>query len=191
MLDDLQTEFLLRATQAHAGAKQLHAPKVMVLNGETATMQVFTDWPYIDTDGTEKNASHGVMLDILPTVQENEKEVLLKGNICFSDILENDPQTPDDIPYMQVGSIPIHAVVKNTGTLLITGPELRSYKETVTNPGLRKIPVVGRHLSNVSIVDERYRLLILIKPTGNVRSSSMSDGIPDMGGVLIQAEEAD
>jgi type II secretory pathway component GspD/PulD (secretin) len=117
------------------------------------------------------------MLDILPTVQENEKEVLLKGNICFSDILENDPQTPDDIPYMQVGSIPIHAVVRNTGTLLTVGPELRSHKETVTNPGLRKIPVVGRHLSNVSIVDERYRLLILIKPTVIVQDEVEADAI--------------
>ncbi|MHC5164481.1 MAG: hypothetical protein ACYSOI_03840, partial [Planctomycetota bacterium] len=98
-------------------------------------------------------------------------------NICFSDILENDPQTPDDIPYMQVGSIPIHAVVRNTGTLLTVGPELRSHKETVTNPGLRKIPVVGRHLSNVSIVDERYRLLILIKPTVIIPDEAEADAI--------------
>jgi type II secretory pathway component GspD/PulD (secretin) len=41
-LDDLQVEFLLRATQSHSNAKQLQAPKVMVLNGESATMTVLT-----------------------------------------------------------------------------------------------------------------------------------------------------
>jgi type II secretory pathway component GspD/PulD (secretin) len=41
-LDDLQVEFILRATQAHSNAKQLQAPKVMVLNGESATMEVTT-----------------------------------------------------------------------------------------------------------------------------------------------------
>jgi hypothetical protein len=78
---------------------------------------------------------------------------------------------------MQVVNIPVHAEVKNNSTLLITGPELRSYKETVTNPGLGKIPILGRHLSNVSIVDERYRLLILIKPTVIIQDEVEADAI--------------
>jgi type II secretory pathway component GspD/PulD (secretin) len=181
LLDDLQNEFLLRATQAHAGVKQLHAPKVMVLNGESASMQINSQLKYIDISDEGKFIHKGTMLDILPTIQNDGKEVLLKGHILMTDVLENRPQEHNgktyEIPYVQVANIPIHAVVKNTGTLLITGPELRSYKETVTNPGLRKIPVLGRHLSNQSIVDERYRILVLIKPTVIIPDEAEADAI--------------
>ncbi|MHC4524883.1 MAG: hypothetical protein ACYSU8_05030, partial [Planctomycetota bacterium] len=37
-LDDLQVEFLLRATEAHSNSKQLSAPKATVLNGEKAML---------------------------------------------------------------------------------------------------------------------------------------------------------
>ncbi|MEN8128539.1 MAG: hypothetical protein ABFR90_12165, partial [Planctomycetota bacterium] len=170
MLDDLQNEFLIRATQAHRNAKQLQAPKAMVLNNEAACMQVTTDVRYkVDSDGQTKDVSKGLTLDILPTMQDDDKEVLLKGHMQLVDILEMQEHGEGDkaylIPVVQVANIPIHAVVKSGGTILIEGPELTRTKEIVTNPGMSKIPILGRRFSNRSIVDERYRILILIKPT--------------------------
>ena len=49
MLDDLQTEFLLRATQKQKNAKLLTAPKAVMLNGESTSLQVIKDVRYILT----------------------------------------------------------------------------------------------------------------------------------------------
>jgi type II secretory pathway component GspD/PulD (secretin) len=40
ILDNLEANFLIRATQAHRDTEQLTAPKVTVLSGESATLQV-------------------------------------------------------------------------------------------------------------------------------------------------------
>ncbi len=165
-LDDLQTKSMLRATQAYRNVKVLTAPKVCVLNGESATMRVFKDWPYIDIDGQEKNAGEGVALDILPIIQNDGKEVLLRGYIQYSDILENDPETPDDIPMMQVANIPIYAMVESSGTMLIEGPELTTEQK-----------------DGETVSKQKQRLLVFIKPTIIEQQEQEAPSIPVRGGM--------
>jgi hypothetical protein len=50
-------------------------------------------------------------------------------------------------------------------------------RETVTNPGLGKIPILGRYFSNRSIVTDKQRLLILIKPTVIIQDEVEADAI--------------
>ena len=136
----------------------------MVLNGESATIQIDKDLAYIDIDGEEKNISKGLILDILPTLQNDDKEVLLKGHIQFSDVLENRPQEHNgkqyDIPYVQVANIPVHAVAKSGGTIFIQGPELTVIKE-IKEP----TPVTTRPSTYQPRVTHKQRILILIKST--------------------------
>jgi type II secretory pathway component GspD/PulD (secretin) len=193
-LDDLKAEFLIRASQAHSNVKTLTAPKAMVLNGEAALMQIHSQLTYIDIEDEQKFLQKGITLDILPTMQDDDNEVLLKGYIQLNDVLEDRPVEHDGktytIPTVQVVNIPIHAVVQDEETLLIGGPELTVTKESVTNPGMGKIPILGRYLSNRSIVIDKQRLLVLIKPTIMIPEEEPEDAIgvlaprPNGGGMM-------
>jgi len=95
VLDDLQVDFLIRATQAHRDAKSLTAPKVSVVSGESATMRVqriiryprdvdidideigdFGDFRY-NVDYEEGSIVTGTILNITPTIMHDKKNVLL------------------------------------------------------------------------------------------------------------------
>ncbi|MHC5088797.1 MAG: type II secretion system protein GspD, partial [Planctomycetota bacterium] len=112
-LDDLQVEFLLRATQSHSNAKQLQAPKVMVLNGESATMTVLTQQTL--KTGSQFNADSvtnantttqvywwesenediptGISLSISPALTADKKFVILYVQTFLSDLISQDTET--------------------------------------------------------------------------------------------------
>jgi prepilin-type processing-associated H-X9-DG protein len=163
VLDDKQTSMLIRAAQAHRDAKTLTAPKVVVLNGEAADLRVQTPVRYMDIDDQEKDVNKGVSLDLLPIIQQDAKEVLLRGHIRYFDILENRSVEHQgktyDIPYVQVANTPVLALIKNEKTLLIVGPELTTTEE------------ITEHITSTRPHDyqprstNKQRILILIKPT--------------------------
>lgn len=95
LLTDLEVHFLIRATQAHRDSKALTAPKVTVLSGESATLQVlrFQRYPYeIELDIEDIGEAgdfrwtveyeegyiiSGSLLNITPTIMHDKKHVLL------------------------------------------------------------------------------------------------------------------
>jgi tetratricopeptide (TPR) repeat protein len=110
VLDDLQVDFLLRATQMHSNSRQLTAPKAMVLSGESATLQV-TTVRRLRTDatlGTEtitpaegqpitnayientyEDFDSGVRLSITPTITSDMKYVILRITTYTLDLTDN------------------------------------------------------------------------------------------------------
>lgn len=107
-LDDLQVQFLIRATQQHANARQLSAPKAMVLSGESATLDVTTSQALvtdsefqsetITTDGgtvidnayfdrTIEQIPTTVRLTITPTITADKKYVLLRIIAYLTDLI--------------------------------------------------------------------------------------------------------
>jgi len=116
-LDDLQVEFLVRATQAHTDAATLTAPKITVLSGESATFQIQRDIsyalpptvlgssgvggagysPYGTTGGNYGGSSSvlqnvqripaGTTLTITPTISPDKKYVLLNIITYLQDLL--------------------------------------------------------------------------------------------------------
>jgi len=105
-LDDLQASFLIRATQAHTDSKVLNAPKVTVLNGESATIRVQKEIAYVSgwtieqivgaaaTIGTTQQepevdtAQPGVVLNITPTISADRKYVILRITTSYSALKE-------------------------------------------------------------------------------------------------------
>ncbi len=168
VLDDLQTSSLIKATQQHKNAKTLTAPKVAVLNNESAVIQVQTETRYLNMDDKEKDINKGVTLDILPVIQNDGKEVLLKVHAMISDILETRTQQHNDksydIPYMQVTEIPIYTTVESKGTILIIGPELTTEQKDAE-----------------TVSKQKQRLLILIKPTVIEQQEQEAPSIPAGG----------
>jgi len=110
VLDDLQVDFLLRATQMHMNSRQLTAPKAMVLSGESATLQV-TTVRRLRTDatmGTEtitpadgqpitnayientyEDFDSGIRLSITPTITSDMKYVILRVTTFTLDLTDN------------------------------------------------------------------------------------------------------
>jgi type II secretory pathway component GspD/PulD (secretin) len=109
ILNDLQVQFLLRATQAHTDSKTLTAPKVTVLSGETASFSVQNtvsyalppDTSYGTTSGAysggggttssvQQNISSiqvGSSLEITPIITNDKKNVLLYVTTQLQDLL--------------------------------------------------------------------------------------------------------
>jgi len=108
-LDDLQVDFVIRATQAHRDSKILTAPKVTVLSGETASLQVQTETVYAlppDIGATtfgggfgggfagasqvSQNFSSiftGPTLTVTPIISQDKKHVLLNVTTQLQDLL--------------------------------------------------------------------------------------------------------
>jgi len=54
-LDDIQVDFMLRATQAYNQTKTMTAPRLTLLNGQAATLNIQTESAYIEDIETESN----------------------------------------------------------------------------------------------------------------------------------------
>jgi general secretion pathway protein D len=99
-LDNIQVDFLMRATQAHQRSRSLEAPHVTVFNGEEATVSFYTQQPYvsgleavtnsrvglytpeIDTTGT------GITLIISPAISADKRYVILNVEVMQQKLLE-------------------------------------------------------------------------------------------------------
>lgn len=97
-LDDLQVSFLIRATQTYQNSRQLTAPKAVVMNGESASMEVLTQkriesnkelvtdtsttdnvsqtYAYWDTE--LEDMMSGVTMSITPVMTADKKYVILR-----------------------------------------------------------------------------------------------------------------
>jgi beta-lactamase regulating signal transducer with metallopeptidase domain len=151
MLDDLQQTYLLRAVQKQKTAKTLTAPKAVVLNNESASIQVKATCRYLDIDDIEKDLDTGITLDILPELQNDNEEILLKAYMQITNRLENRIQMRNgkeyEIPYLQVTEVSVHTLVNNGKMILIVGPELTVKSEESDG------------------ITAKQRLLILLKST--------------------------
>jgi type II secretory pathway component GspD/PulD (secretin) len=100
ILDDLQVQFLIKATQQASNARALQAPRVTVLSGESATFRVTTENAYVSNITSEQSASgsttngdntvfqtlqteistvtDGVILNVQPTISADKKYVILR-----------------------------------------------------------------------------------------------------------------
>lgn len=139
-IDDGQAALLLQAAQNHKSTKMLSAPKAVVLNNESARIEVKTTHRYSGMENTPLDVDTGVELEILPAMQGDEKNILLKTDIQLTDILESHTQSIDgkehEIPWMQVTDIKFETTVGSGRTIIIVGPELTSSRSESTKPRL-------------------------------------------------------
>jgi type II secretory pathway component GspD/PulD (secretin) len=131
MLDDLQVDFLIRATQAHRDSKILTAPKVTVLSGEMAAIEVRTaKWypqsmvSYSTAYGTYGGGfggggfqpvivplELGPVLNVIPTITKDKKHVLLNIVARVDDLISM--ETYDyQIPSTTTGGQPTPATIQ-------------------------------------------------------------------------------
>jgi len=169
ILDDLQVSFLLRATEAHRNSTALTAPKVCVLSGESASLQIERFFfyagdiepelvgtgeqatPFTTVNYEERSVTAGTRFNITPTITPDKKYVLLNIAVQLSDFLGFKTRKIDlgifgegnvinlEFPETEVSRVQTRVSVPDGGTLLLGGQKLTG--ETETEAG---VPILSK-----------------------------------------------
>ena len=196
-LDNVQVDFLMRATQAHNRSHSLTAPHMTVRNGSHASLFFGTERNYIHTFSDDEapeveQLELGTSLNLTPTISADKRFVNLDIYISNSELIEmltityqegqtggtefeGVPTRTLQEPQVAKNRIRTRVSVPDGGTLLLGGQKLAGEVEREMGvPMLSKIPILNRLFSNRSIVKDESVLLVLIKPK-----------------IIIQSEEED
>jgi general secretion pathway protein D len=186
-LDNIQVDFLIRATQADSRTTVLTAPRVVVPNGGNAWVAVTVQQNYVSElqpvaaqeavaqQPTVATIDAGASLFVRATVTADKRYVMMLLGPSVSRLL--DLQTfafsggtgafPAFLQFPTISRQTVRTMVSvpDGGTLLIGGQKLASEGEIEAGvPILSKIPILKRLYSSRSMIKDEQTLLILIKP---------------------------
>ncbi len=213
-LDDVQVDFLVRATQADRRSTQLTAPRLTLTNGQLANIYVATQVAYVGDlepvvsdsavgfDPTVEVATEGVTLLVRGTISSDRRYVTMNVDAGLAQIdgfaseqvtavaggtLVSSADTASfiQLPTVTVTRVRTTVTVPDEGTLLLGGQRIVSEFEVETGvPLLSKLPVINRFFTNRIQSKEESTLLILMKPTVLIQSEQEARNFPALGGGL-------
>lgn len=211
-LDDVQVDFLVRATQADRRSTQLTAPRLTLTNGQLANIYVATQVAYVGDlepvvsdsavgfDPTIEVATEGVTLLVRGTISSDRRYVTMNVDAGLAQIdgfaseevtavaggtlvSSADTQSFIQLPTVTVTRVRTTVTVPDEGTLLLGGQRLVSEFEVETGvPLLSKMPIINRFFTNRIQSKEEQTLLILMKPTVLIQSEQEARNFPALGG---------
>ena len=165
----------LNALETESEINLLSAPSLMVLDNQTATINVGDEIPIpirqsisnVDSSAPTVNEIQfrktGITLEVTPRVN-NSGLVTMEIRQEVSDAIAT-TSSSIDAPTIQQRQIE-STVAINTGETIVLGGLIRS-SDTENEgglPGLYKIPLIGRLFGNVSIEKRRTELIVLLTP---------------------------
>ncbi len=202
-LDNIQVDFLVRASQVDVRSSDLDAPRLVLFNGQRATFESFIEQDYIaaltpvigDNAGAFQprvaTALTGRSLDVQATVSNDRRYVTMTVRTFTRQL--GDFRTVFFGGSTTVGSGFIELATQTTqrvrttvsvpdgGTLLIGGLKLSGERDVDAGvPILSRIPILKRAFSNTSNVKDDQVLLILIKPTIIIQEEAEADAFPSL-----------
>jgi type II secretory pathway component GspD/PulD (secretin)/tetratricopeptide (TPR) repeat protein len=213
-LDDIQVDFLVRATQADRRSVQLTAPRLTFTNGQTSNIYVATQVAFVSDlqpvvgdsavgfDPEVDVATEGVTLLVEGTISADRRYVTLNVDAGVSRIdgfaqqavtavaggqLINsaDTQSFIQLPTVTVTRVRTTATVPDQGTVLLGGQRIVTEYEVESGvPVLSKIPVINRFFTNRIESKEEQTLLILLKPTVLITSEQEDKNFPGLANSL-------
>lgn len=187
-LDNIQVDFLIRATQADSRTALLTAPKLVLTNGQAANVAVVTGHAFVSqlqpvvAGGAAAQApqtnvvNEGAVLSLRGTVSADRRYVtmtLLPGVARLVSLQQfqfagQNVETGAgfvQLPIVESQTVQTTVSVPDGGTLLVGGQKLSAEIEVDAGvPILSKIPILKRFYSSRSMVKDEQILLILIKP---------------------------
>ncbi|NOT01614.1 MAG: hypothetical protein HOP29_13410 [Phycisphaerales bacterium] len=199
-LDNIQVDFLIRATQADSRTTLVTAPRLVLFNGQRSWVAVVNQQsfvsslqPVVDATGQAPIISTietGAVLDAQGTVSADRRYVTLTLRPSVGRLLGIQTFGFSIGPgagsgsFVQLPNI-TRTVVRTTvsvpdgGTLLIGGQKLAGEIETESGvPILSKIPILKRLYSGRVLVKDEQVLLILIKPKIIIQQEAEQEAFP-------------
>jgi type II secretory pathway component GspD/PulD (secretin) len=214
-LDNIQVDFLMRATQMDARSSSVEAPRLVVFNQRSAVINVTTMIYYVASpgflpvggSGTGGQSAPGQMpnvsmlpkgtrFQVQPTVSADRKYVTMEVRPYFTDVrLAAIPVNQIgaiaglmQLPEMDITTIQTTVRVPDRGWLLLGGLKLSGETEVEAGvPILSKVPILKRAFTNRSHVRDESVMLVLIKPTVIIQDEQEDEAY---GGDMITSENA-
>lgn len=199
-LDNIQVDFLIRATQADSRTSLLTAPRLVMFNGQRAWVAVVNQQsfvsslqPVIDAEGAQPLISTietGAVLDAQTTVSSDKRYVTLTlrpsvgrllgiQTFAFTTGAAAGQGAFVQLPNISRQVLRTTVTVPDGGTLLIGGQKLAGEIEVESGvPILSKIPILKRLYSSRTLVKDEQVLLILIKPKIIIQSEAEQEAFP-------------
>jgi general secretion pathway protein D len=189
-LDNIQVDFLIRATQADQRTSTLIAPKLIMTNGQQSWIAITEEQNFVSqldpvvASGAAAQApivdtlNTGAVLNVQATVSPDRRYVTMNlqpgvGRLIAINTFQfsGGPITgvgaPGfvQLPIIQRQQVKTTVTVPDGGTLLIGGQKLTFETESEAGvPVLSKIPILKRLYSSRATIKDEQVLLILIKP---------------------------
>ncbi len=205
-LDNIQVDFLLRASQVDRRSSDLDAPRLVLFNGQRATFEAFIEQDYIaaltpvigDNAGAFRpqidTALTGRSLDVQATVSADRRYVTMTVRTFtrvtgdFRTVFFGGSQTVGsgfvELATQTTQQIRTTVSVPDGGTLLIGGLKLSGERDIDAGvPILSRIPILKRAFSNTSNVKDDQILLILIKPSIIIQEEAEQEAFPTLSSV--------
>ncbi len=213
-LDDIQVDFLVKATQADRRSVQLTAPRLTFTNGQVSNIYVVTQQSFVSDlqpivsdsavgfDPELEVVSEGVVMLVEGQVTADRRYVLINIDTAVSQIkgfaqqpvtavaggqlvTSSDTQSFIQLPTVTVTRVATTVTVPDQGTVLLGGQRLINETEVETGiPVLSKIPILNRFFSNRIESREEQTLLILVKPTILIQSEQENNAHPGLSQML-------
>ncbi|RMF84394.1 MAG: hypothetical protein D6744_03155, partial [Planctomycetota bacterium] len=203
-LDNLQVDFLIRATQANRRSSVVQAPRLMMFNGQRAWVAVTLSRQYVASVTAQVaegavgvqpqigNVPSGNSLDVEGTISADRKYVTLTVRLGFArepdiDRFEvqrasgNSPGIFVSLVTQESQAINTTVSVPDGGTVLIGG--LKQVGEVEMEAGvpiLSKIPVLKRAFTNTTTVKDTQTLLILLKTKILIQNETEEEAFPTL-----------
>lgn len=205
-LDNIQVDFLLRATQADRRNTVLTAPRITLTNGQRSWVGVITQQAFISSllPVVDQNAvavqpiigiiETGTVLDVEATVSANKRYVTLTLRPGVGRLVGAIPTFPFgavaggagfvgfiQTPTVQRQVLKTTVTVPDGGTLMFGGLKLAADTEVEAGvPILSKIPILKRLYSASSLVKDESVLMILVKPRIIIQSEAEGAAFPGL-----------
>lgn len=206
-LDNLQVDFLIRATQANQRSTVVQAPRLMLFNGQRAWVAVVRNRQYVSSvtanvaEGAVgvqpviANAQSGTSLDIEGTISAKRKYVTLTVRTGLAedptfDTFQVQRQSGNSpgifvlLPDQETRGIRTTVSVPDGGTVLIGGiKQVGEIEIEAGVPILSKIPILKRAFTNTTTVKDTQTLLILLKAKILIQEEAEAEAFPQLSSI--------
>lgn len=205
-LDNLQVDFLIRATQANRRSSIVQAPRLMMFNGQRAWVAVVRSRQYVSSvtpsvaegavgvQPVPAFAQSGTSLDVDGTISADRKYVTLtvRTGLAREPTFErfevqraagNSPGIFILLPDQERTGIRTTVSVPDGGTVLLGG--LKQVGEIEVEAGvpiLSKIPILKRAFTNTTVVKDTQTVLILLKAKILIQKEAEEEAFPSFSG---------
>ncbi|MCC6359207.1 MAG: hypothetical protein IT450_10715 [Phycisphaerales bacterium] len=201
-LDNLQVDFLIRATQANKRSSIVQAPRLMMFNGQRAFVAVTRTRQYVSSVTAQvaegavafqpnpQNIASGSSLDVEGTISADRKYVTItvRTGVAQEPQFErfevqrasgSSPGLFVLLPDQEQRTVRTTVSVPDGGTVLLGG--LKQVGEAEVEAGvpiLSKIPILKRAFTNTSMVRDTQTLLILLKAKILIQQEAEEEAFP-------------
>jgi len=205
-LDNLQVDFLIRATQANARSSIVQAPRLVLFNSQASTISVGRSRSYVASleprlaegavgfQPVQNQADSGVSMWVQGVISADRRYVTMNLSVQQRDeptfekfevqrASGNSPGAFIMLPDQSFAVLQTTVSIPDGGTVLLGG--LKQVGEIEVEAGvpiLSKIPVLKRAFTNQSMVKDTRTLLILVKSKIIIQQEAEEEAFPTFTG---------